>query len=262
MAKPVIDSTTSVLGYKQWEPWEFQGYATNAPTSWSISAVPPGMSFNTTTGKLSGAATAAGVYTLVRTATNADGDSVYDPTATPPILNGRLVIGIEAAPMPNSAINVDWDTQSGEITLRGIDATGKDAAGKLVPLLSAKEDDDLLFIIRCLNGGTVLDLPLTSLKFAAKEFEPERVVVLSTDGFYKVGAGTATYYILHAHLDRAKLASVLSNYEADTGTLFAALGEFERVESNIGYPDATAGPATLRSTSRTFILNIERDLIQ
>ncbi|MEI9895229.1 MAG: hypothetical protein WDN28_15395 [Chthoniobacter sp.] len=49
----------------------------------------------------------------------------------------------------------------------------------------------------------------------------------------------------------------LSNYEADTGTFYNALAEIELTYTN---PFGAFGPATLVRTSRTFRLQIERDL--
>src|SRR5207302_11350065 len=85
MAAPVINTTTSVLGYKQYEEWEYQPWASNTPTSWSSSTLPPGLAINGSTGLISGAATLAGVFIVGIIATNADGDSA-------PV---NLTIGIE-----------------------------------------------------------------------------------------------------------------------------------------------------------------------
>ena len=47
MSVPVINTTTSVLGYKQWEAWTYQPYATNSPTSWACPNLPAGLSIDT-----------------------------------------------------------------------------------------------------------------------------------------------------------------------------------------------------------------------
>ena len=61
MAIPVISTTTSVLGYRKGQYFEYQMQATNAPTSWTANGLPSGMSISNA-GLVSGAATAAGVY--------------------------------------------------------------------------------------------------------------------------------------------------------------------------------------------------------
>jgi hypothetical protein len=43
MPRPVINLAQSVLGYLQWQSWAFQAAATNNPTSWIASELPPGM---------------------------------------------------------------------------------------------------------------------------------------------------------------------------------------------------------------------------
>ena len=71
-AAPVIQGTagaTVAVG----APFQYTLQATGAPTSYSLATVPPGLTFNPTTGILAGAPTAAGTYPLAFTATNAGG---------------------------------------------------------------------------------------------------------------------------------------------------------------------------------------------
>lgn len=50
MPVPTISATQSILGYKQWEHFEFQPYATNNPTKWmSNNPLPAGLSFDNPT---------------------------------------------------------------------------------------------------------------------------------------------------------------------------------------------------------------------
>jgi hypothetical protein len=60
-------------------------------------------------------------------------------------------------------------------------------------------------------------------------------------------------------LDSPDLDSALSNYEGDAGTMFNALGEFEWLEINRHNPQV--GPPFLRTTTRTFMVEVARDLI-
>ena len=43
MAIPVISNTTSVLGYRKGQYFEYQMQATNTPTSWTANGLPSGM---------------------------------------------------------------------------------------------------------------------------------------------------------------------------------------------------------------------------
>ena len=74
MAIPVISNTTSVLGYRKGQYFEYQMQATNTPTSWTANGLPSGMSISSS-GLVSGAATAAGVYLVRFIATQCDGPS-------------------------------------------------------------------------------------------------------------------------------------------------------------------------------------------
>lgn len=49
MSVPVISTTTSILGYDQYESWEYQPYATNTPLSWACPNLPAGLSIDTPT---------------------------------------------------------------------------------------------------------------------------------------------------------------------------------------------------------------------
>lgn len=236
MAIPVINTTTSVLGYKQWEHWEYQPWATNSPTSWACPNLPTGLSINSGTGKISGAAEVAGVFNVGLVATNGTGDSL-------PLV---LTIGIDpsAAVLTSGALEVAIDVLTRAVSY--------DAAG-----LFSGEGDDVMLAVTFKKGSSVLDLALEGLGLAFKEFEPDPKLVVS-DGFLKKGSGAGTYYLIHATLEREALAGALSNYEADRETAFAARAEIEWIESN---PDtADLGPATLRQSSRLFDWKIGRDV--
>lgn len=321
MAIPVIDTTTSVLAYNQWQLWAYQPAATNNPTSWTALGVPAGMVFgsqrtvadgatatstaltsatagftaadvgagvsgagipfgttiasvtNATTvvlsaattanasgvsvtitrtdGLLNGAASVPGVYLVTITATNGTGPSV-------PVV---LTIGIApASAAADTLTELVIDAETGVVTLgvQGSANSGTAAAAttnKPTPLLMVKENDDLLLRIFLTKGGNIVDANLTGLNLAIKEFEPDNVLNLS-DGWGKVSSGADPNFLLHIAFTGTLLASEMSNYQADTGTYFYALAEIERVEVN----PLTVGPPSLRRTSQTFWIRIERNI--
>lgn len=239
MSIPVINLTTSVLGFKQWESWEYQPFATETPTSWVSSALPAGMAINGATGLISGAATVAGVFVVSLNAINADGTSA-------PLL---ITIGIEpAAFSQHSGIDLFIDTLTGQVSVDG--TTAPDG-----PLFTVKEGDDLMAVVRWRRKETVLHLNITSLQIAVKEFEPDATLVVS-DEFGESGSGTGYFCTVHTKFNGTALAGALGNYEADGDTFFSALGEIEWVENNTG----GVGPDAIRRTSGTFRFRIERDL--
>ena len=270
MSAPVINTTTSVLGYKQWQAWEYQPYATNTPTSWACPNLPAGLSIDTATGKISGAASGNGVFVCGLTATNGDG------TSTPLV----LTIGIESAnaALTSSGYEVKIDVATRKITFLSASAgasqtvettttspttttktTGTATAGSSAPNLFAKENASLLLWISFRKDGTNLDLDIQSLALAIKEFEPDNRLVLG-DTWKKFGTGTGAYYGLYAAISGTDLANALSNYEADGGTTFDGLAEIEWQEAN---PDhATFGPENFRFTTRDFKLTITRDMAE
>lgn len=267
MAKPIINITQSVLGFLQWQPFSYQPTALNTPTSWQCSALPPGATFDSTTGRISGPVTMPGVYLFQLTATNADG--VSDPVV--------FALGIEASGFvqPSNILEVLIDLTTRRafvgLSLAELQATGAKAVEnttdnkaqkKEEPLFWVKGGDDLIFNIRFVKGGVVATMAMTSLKFALKEFEPETTII-ETDGasntWQTIGAGNDAAYRLWVKIDNDTLRGALSGYESDEETAFIALGEFEWTETNPTNP--RIGPVTIRGSSRTFGVKVVRDLI-
>jgi hypothetical protein len=60
-------------------PLNYQFYATNEPTSWSATQLPPGLALGGSTGILSGTVTVPGIYQFEITATNGTGESAPVP---------------------------------------------------------------------------------------------------------------------------------------------------------------------------------------
>lgn len=273
MSAPVINTTTSVLGYKQWEAWEYQPYATNVPTSWDCPNLPAGLTLDTATGLISGAAEAPGVFVCGLTATNSDGTSA-------PLV---LTIGIEAAnaALTSSGYEVKIDvakrtvefiaasagsSQTVEKTVTSADTTTRTTGTQTVdanaPHLFAKEGDDLLLWISFQKNGQNLDLDVQSLAIAIKEYEPDSRLGLG-NAFKKFGSGTGAYYGLYAAITGTDLANALSNYEADAGTAFDGLAEIEWQEANADHDaEVPFGPENFRFTTRDFRITIARDMAQ
>ena len=235
MSVPVINLTTSILGYQQWQTWAYQPAATNTPSSWAASSIPPGMSFSLTTGLLTGAVTTPGVYLVNLTATNSDGASV-------PVM---LTIGIDPASGSNrSGMDLSIDTGTGAVT-----------TGTAV----LKEDDDMMFFLTFTKGGAPIDIgTLHALNFALKEFEPDVTLVVGNT-FLSLGTGAISpKYQLYMQLDSTAMKAAISSYEQDKGTFFNAVCEVEWQESNSNYP--TFGPQYIRRSSQLFNLPIYRNV--
>ena len=271
MSAPVINTTTSILGYKQWEAWVYQPYATNSPTSWACPNLPAGLTVNSDTGKISGAAEVAGVFVCGLTATNGDGDSA-------PLV---LTIGIEAsnAALTSSGYEVKIDVATRQISFLAAGAassqtveetkisgatttktSGISTVSASAPNLFAKEGDSLLLWVTFVKNGQALDLDIQTLALAIKEFEPDNRLVLG-ETWKKYGSGTGAYYGLYSAIAGADLKSVLSNYESDSGTAFDGLAEIEWQEANADHGSGF-GPENFRFTTRDFRVSIARDMAE
>ena len=107
--KPVISPIQSVLGYLQWQAFEFQMTATHSPTLWFCTPIAPGLLLDDTTGTILGAATVPGVYVFSVQAQNAAGLS--DPVT--------FVMGIEASGFvqPSNIIELVIDVTTKVVSL-------------------------------------------------------------------------------------------------------------------------------------------------
>ncbi len=241
MPSPVIDVTTSILAYRKDEFFVYQPAATETPTSWACLGLPTGITINTTTGRISGAATEPGVYNCTLTAINGTGTSL-------PLF---LAMGIESSGFDNnSAIELDINLATGELT------NPATKAGE--PILFGKKGDTLLISVGFMKAGYLLDIPIAQIDLGVKEFEPESLLKISDGTYRKTGSYDTTRYLFFLQLTPAVFASILSNYEKDEDTFVDARAEIRWAEVFLK-PGATI-PAPLERSSATFDFRIARDI--
>ncbi len=83
----VNESTTTASYASQ---FSFRVVATDVPTTYAASGLPPGLTFNTTTGVIAGTPSAAGIYTVSLSATNSFGTTSSTLTLTVDVVAGTL----------------------------------------------------------------------------------------------------------------------------------------------------------------------------
>ncbi|WP_075089550.1 Ig domain-containing protein [Verrucomicrobium spinosum] len=203
--------------------------------------LPAGLAINGTTGRISGAATEAGVYVVTLTATNGDGTSA-------PLF---LAVGIETSEYNADAfVEVDVNLLTGAVSLPG----GNFSA---TAVLFGKKGDWLMLSVGFRKGNVLQDLEISALSYALKEYDPEQLLVQSDGDFEKVGSYESTRYRILVHLDPDALAGVLSNYEGDKATNFAGVSELRWgvLHTLPGDED----PTVLERSSQNFTTEIFRD---
>jgi hypothetical protein len=241
MAVPVISLPSSILQYIQWQEYEFIAVATNGPITWTSTALPTGMTLNASTGRIYGTPSVPGVCNVTLTATNGTAESSKID----------LVFGVRAAAFAqHSGVDLSIDVANG-----GKTASEDMVAQPDLPIIEVKEGDDLLCYIRWKRKGTILDLPITKLQFAFREFASESTIILGNT-FAKKAAGQLAHCILHVKFDREKL-TMLADYEDDVETGFIGVADIEWVETNTTNP--LVGPATIRRTTQSFRVKVVRD---
>jgi hypothetical protein len=328
MPVPTIDTTQSVLGFRQYEPFTFQPSATNSPLRWSASGLPPGVTIEThyslaatalaatdlvtapgnafanghevyfesltggaglvvntiyyvrdrsgddfklsaylggpvinittdltaasirrvSTGAVSGASTAAGIFVPVFRAINGDGTSAQQ----------TFTFGFETAPgLPDDdGLDLYMDVNSGQVMLSdpagGTGRVQDQEQAALAGLFAVKVRDKRLIRVHLRKGGNIVDLTLTGLRFTAVEFKGEPVQLVVGDEWEKPAG--KTYHQMVADFGEPALIAAISSYED------SFVGFFE-IELRRNAP-FNGGTAALVSSSRSIPVRLEIDLDQ
>jgi hypothetical protein len=246
MAIPVISNTTSVLGYRKGQYFEYQMQATNTPTSWSANGLPSGMSISNA-GLISGAATSAGVYLFKAVASNSSGPSA-------PL---EVAMGIEDTNYNDGVgIEVNIDLRSGAVSVPGITPTSGQNASQAVMFL--KYGDKVFLDIGFLKGEELQTMAMASIVMNIREFDGETVLVQSNGGIEIIGTSDRPRYRILVDLEPPELLNALANYEGDFQTTFDAIAE---IEWRVDYLEPGALADEVIRSSKTFRLAIDRDLV-
>jgi len=243
MAIPVISTTTSVLGYRKGQYFEYQMQATNAPTSWTASGLPSGMSISNA-GRVSGAATAAGVYLVKVIATNGDGPSA-------PL---EVAMGIEDTNFNDGiGIEVNIDLRSGAVSVPGITPTDTNPA-----VLFLKHGDKVFLDVGFLKGEELQTMAMASIVMNIREFDGETALVQSNGGIEIIGTSDRPRYRILVDLSTPELLNALGNYQGDYQTTFDAIAE---IEWRVDYLEPGALADEVIRSSKTFRIALDRDLV-
>lgn len=261
MAAPTITATQTVLAWAVGQEFSFQLIANNAPTAWRVAAgtfLPNGVLLDTTSGRLYGAGTIAGVWDVRFIASNSDGDSA-------PFL---FTIGLFDVPQNKDVSKVATiHTGTWAVTL-------PDAFAAEAPLGAAvggvRYGDSVTFQVRFVEGAagqsqTVSEVfpRLLSAKFSIKGLDTDPVFFVTEDWDYKTavvfdGSQYVRRYFVNVDFTNAALFAFLGDYEAEGGTRANCLCEFQFIFSR--YPGAGPGEIN-RITTQPFLLRVQRDTI-
>lgn len=243
MAIPIISNTTSVLGYRKGQYFEYQMQATNTPTSWTANGLPSGMSINSS-GRISGEATAAGVYLVKVIASNGDGPSA-------PL---EVAMGIEDTNFNDGiGIEVNIDLRSGAVSVPGITPTGTEKSAMFL-----KHGDKVFLDLGFFKGEELQSMAMASIVMNIREFDAETVLVQSDGGIENVGTTDKPRYRIVVDLETPELLNALGNYQGDYQTTFDAIAEFEW---RVDYLEPGALANEVVRSSKTFRIAIDKDLV-
>jgi len=243
---PILSTITSVLGFAEREFWTYQPAVTQgAPiTSWSWSGLPPGVTFNASTGAISGPATATGVYLATVTATNGSGSASL-----------VIPIGIfRAGWQQDGAIPVNVDLNTGLVTpLREGFVEGS-------PVLYGKRQSTMVIDVGFTQDGgrTLIPLYPASVWIGLKQRDDESTTLCQSNGvFQTLGNYQSTRYRILLYLSGNALSDALLDNEEDNVTLLDAIAEI-RWAQPLNFNGAAG---TNERASRTFIVQVGQAVV-
>jgi len=111
-----------------------------------------------------------------------------------------------------------------------------------------------LFNITFKNADIVLDPDPDTMKFTVKDLETN-TVLLEKDLFAAGSTGATAYYQMPVEFDSTALTNALAESEADDGSSSVIL----KAEIQWTQTVSIDGVTTLRITTQTFLLQIDRD---
>lgn len=248
MAVPTISATQSILTTRVGQQISFQPRASDTPTSWALTsgALPSGISLNTTTGKVTGVPTEAGVFEFGLKATNGSGTST----------EVEFSMGVERVPfISDGSIEIDWDLGTGHI---------RNPRDTTLPPLFLKRGDRFMLSVGFTKDGILQELPVELLTLGIRRFEDDEATILLNDGVCEqIGDYDTTRYRILVDLreaaTHAALTALLADFEQDGGAATYVLTEMEAVLVQEVFTGA--GPEELPLTARTFTSILSRDLV-
>ncbi|HEV7405148.1 MAG TPA: Ig domain-containing protein [Chthoniobacteraceae bacterium] len=257
MAKPQISRNTGLLGSLQWAAYNLQlALLQGAGVTWTAVGLPPGLSIDGSTGLISGAPTAYGLWHPVVKAANGDGaDQVvlYIP-----------IVATTASAGPDVDLKLNLATRAVEPNVPGAIPSPSGATAD-APGCVAKEGDDLFFSLQVTKNNVIQDLDVSEFRVTLKEADTEAVIcaggggTAAVDGvhFYKkYGSGATTVYRLYMKLAGELVAAALADQEDDSGSFFDGRLEFEVEFANTEH--ATFGPEIPRLAFQTMPIRVIR----
>jgi len=250
MPVPVISTTTSALSFGVGQDFMFQPSATNSPVSWAISGglLPPGVLFSTQSGVFQGSGSIVGVYNILVTATNSDGES------TPVEFIFAFFNVPLASYMKNATVN---------LTTLAVTCEDGSSQGASISFDSfAKYGDDLIWNLKFLSGGNEANPRIAMVKFGIRKDDESPLLMVSDPTSYKNGMvleGGLYYpqHLVHMPLMGDELLNVVMENLSPTGTQADCVGEFQ---IDFVSPTNASGPLVNRVTTKTFKIRIQRDI--
>lgn len=202
MAVPIINPQSSIPGgLRVGQAFDFSlalAVGSESATGWAVlDNLPTGLSINTTTGRVTGTPTVAGVTDVRFVATNGSGTS----TAV------TVAFGVEPLPYVSAGVmEIDGDIDTGvvwnsQITNGGAPLWGTFGDKKVMSLGLKKQ-------------GILQDLNVYAINVSLRHDDDSVPFLITTGAWAKTGAGDNTRYNVLLDLTKTKIAEFMSDWEA------------------------------------------------
>lgn len=238
MAIPIVTQPLTPRTIAQGVPiLPIQLEATEAPDSWTISALPQGLRFDDEELQILGTPTAAGLVSTSIVASNGDGAS----------LAVQIVWNIQAQPVGAglwSDLEVDFDLIERTVGIPGVQRQAGES------LFSLGRDDRFSLLVGAKKFGVLRDLKPdaeeVSIRLALKEFEPELLLTSVGGEVTKTGFADTARFRVPVWIDPARWNAVLSDYEGDASTAVDAVAELEIAVGGPAYAETRSTSVSLQ----------------
>lgn len=246
MPVPVISPITGLFVLDKDVPMiAHTPFATETPTSWSVTGLPTGLSLTSGTGKISGTPTVAGVSTVSLKATNASGDSA--PMVFP--------IKVLDAPAANDdgLVLLNFDLQTGLVS--------NPALASAAPQAYAKNSDKIAIALGIVNDGVLRRLTITNVEITLRDTYDSPICTLFDDAPEAPLNDAAPRYRVLCDLTAAEILNTLGEHDGDSSAGGTDYELAAKCEITLTHSiDDIAGTTSIERTSVTFPFHLAKRL--
>ena len=193
-------------------PFDYQFAAINSPTSWAVTGLPTGVSFNAATATISGTIAQPGVYSLQLTATNGAGTSA--PLTVYLVVAASGEAASAALPLTWMASDLSLTDIQFDLRLRGVTSTYMTTGSALTFM---QDDGCKLAVLLFTPAGQVSDATNLWLEARTMEDAFPTINVTTTGAAALTTITGGNYYLIPVDLTAPLITQGIDDLNAPSG---------------------------------------------